>query len=290
MLKSDFIPTNMAKKTNSRASGLIAAKKKKTNTAWKTTRGEAQKCRWHLEPPLRDHFDRDHWWKSASKPWAEIPIIAAMWEVLRRHPNVERCLSADTDWKSHLEIFLGTHALKSWPKLSRSQQQEWREALVDLPPQHGFDPRPVYSVTQQSVDIQSGAPAQAVIAEDKKLEKLSRRKPQVRQILEQAKRIREVTIARMAVEHHQTGRILIAVNPDISDIDDVMTAVKACIKHHQHKVRHGTERRHAWLQAISDFENDVLCTGAKQILDAMIFTRYRRILNRWTWPLKIQGD
>ncbi len=45
-------------------------------------RREAKHFLWHLQDA---RFDHAHWWNGNNK----VPIEAAIWEIIRRHPNAE---------------------------------------------------------------------------------------------------------------------------------------------------------------------------------------------------------
>jgi hypothetical protein len=116
---------------------------------------------WHFH---REGFDHAPWWSGKSK--MDIPRIAAIWEVIRRSPEVEKCHRPGHVPRTEFEHFVREHGSKSWVSLNRKERDDLDEALSELPPQHGFDPRPVYSITLESVDQKSGAPLQAALCVD----------------------------------------------------------------------------------------------------------------------------
>ena len=257
---------------------------------------------WHLIPPWRDRFEHCHWWPpdpQRTEEWKKVPFIAAAWEVFRRHPAAKVLHDLDCCPDSRFEAFIQSHGLGAWPNLAdrcighdavtekerqcvgRSIRREWREAMVELPAQRGFDPRPVYSVTAQSVDLESGISPEAALVLDPELAKtddFSRSK------LENARHAQEAEIARLAVEHYQAGRILIAIEPDTANLDDACNALVACYKQHRVPAEHGRGRPKDWLGVIGGFEKGELKRLSAQIRDDQRFVRYRRIVNGWSWP------
>src|ERR1700722_7176799 len=78
---------------------------------------EARKFLWHLQTNWRDKFDHDLWWNETdSKATQE----AAMWEVLRRHPQTEILLRSTklSPAATDTERFLSLYGTQSWQTLS----------------------------------------------------------------------------------------------------------------------------------------------------------------------------
>lgn len=227
---------------------------------------------WHLKC---DGFNRGHWWKGS----AGVSRLAAMWEVIRRHPNARAICDSSPPYPDELHWFIAEHTLKAWPQLRPADQRDWRSALALLPPQRGIDPRPVYSVTAQSIDTKNGAPAHAALAAD---ERLRRRKDRLsRSILETAEQLREQEIARLAIEHHRAGRVLVAINPD-TDFSGAAEALEVACSRYR-KADHGRGRVADWLNVIKEFEESEAKRTAKQTTDKTLFLRYRNVISGTSW-------
>lgn len=186
-------------------------------------------------------------------------------------------------WPQITKQFAKKHGLKLTPdehaKLQKKFCDDWREALSDLPPQRGFDPRPVYSVTLQSVDLESGSNPMAALTLDGKLRKQARKDPNAAGILDTAETVREREIARLAIEHHKAGRVIIAVQPDVANVDDALKALLRSYQQHRRKIKSGKGRWVDWLDVIREFEQDEL----KGLKGDQVAARYRRIISGFKW-------
>jgi hypothetical protein len=105
---------------------------------WKESRHEARRFLWHLS---KKRFSHQHWW---GKEHAKQTPEAALWESMRRHPDVEcirrhparRCiddlrrLSKDgADNPSNLAWYVGCRASRCWPELREEEKMEFSERL-----------------------------------------------------------------------------------------------------------------------------------------------------------------
>jgi hypothetical protein len=210
---------------------------------------------WHLRWPGFEHL---HWWSG------EPDIVAAWWEIVRRHPKALGVRAASTVWApdTQLKAILAARGLDAWPSLKHDQQW-WREAIQDLPPQTGFDPRiGVYSVTSQSIDIRTGANPNALV------------NPQAR----------EAEIAQLSVEHHRAGRVLIAIEPNVGNIEEAEETVLRCCREYWAKVERGRGRPADWLKNVRVFEEEEIQRNAKkQKRNKDLFKSYREAIDRVLW-------
>lgn len=238
---------------------------------------------WHLRPPWRSCFSHDHWWKANDGP----SRIAALWEVVRRHPHSKGLLQrfgVNAEPNDELEWFIADSAQKSWQALTDGERVDWRNALAHLPPQRGFDPRPVFSVTAQSVDVKDGAPPAAAVTLDTKLmQQAQTGDAEARRFMEGAEQAREAEIARLAVEHHRAGRILLAIEPDVANFEQAIEALTACYAQHHVKADHGRGRVLDWLTVIREFEDAELHPKEDHIRDKTLFLRYHKIIGGVSW-------
>lgn len=254
------------------------------STAHKARKSKSDRFLWHLRPPYDRDFDHQHWWPLPGKKPDEVPIFAAAWEVLRRHPKVPRLLPEDAWFPSAFASFVGNHALRSWPQLTDQEQWDWLESLEGLPPQHGLDLRPLNCLTTQATNPRYGCHVQAILTLDQSLKQRAESDPLAKQLLASAVEAKEAAIARLAVEHDRAGRILIAIHKDVADIDSAAAAFKACLQLLRTKCRHGTERHTGWLRLIREFEQHEIGLQPKHKRDSQLFAKYRRMLSRWQWP------
>ena len=231
---------------------------------------------WHLRAPYNVegselYFDRYHWWKNDSTmECAE----SATYELLRRHPSVEEIHRTQQPYKDKntdcLQGFLQCSGLKSWPALLDSEKQWFFDVLRERYPSKGRDLTPrVVSITSQSVDLTQGINPRAALAI---LPKLS---DEDRQTAEEA-RLDE--IRRLAGEHHQAGRILIAISPNFGAYKDAFDLLKKCfLQHRQKPPIIGRGRPENWLPIIARFEEGEDELTATTIRNADLFRRYRKL-------------
>jgi hypothetical protein len=124
--------------------------KKATPSKRSQERQEAEKFLWHMCQSWRKKFSHDAWWKqNPTKPDAE----AVVWEMLRRHPRTESLLNKEglNTFSSELEFFMAFYGNLSWPMLSKKPKRvrsQWTETLRELPPQHGFSPPSLHSLSE----------------------------------------------------------------------------------------------------------------------------------------------
>jgi hypothetical protein len=85
-------------------------------------RRQSEEFLWHLTYPWANSFSHDHWWSGDAK---SVEPIAAIWEIVRRHPITEWCLiGAEVNWEfdgkpgewAPDEAFLVAHVAPYWQK------------------------------------------------------------------------------------------------------------------------------------------------------------------------------
>jgi hypothetical protein len=268
---------------------------------------------WHLRSPFVKRFHYTHWWPEDA---SDVPIEAALWEMLRRHPEavqlarfsrakakLGRAQNSPNEAKRQralqlfnlvscgelgfFEWFIVDHWSKSWQELSLpkkgepgqpprpGERREWLDALVKIPPQRGFDPRPLYSITAQSVDWKRGANPNAALIAD----------------------VQEQEIARLSIEHHRAGRVVVAVDPYVSNVKAAGVAFGRLLKAHRDPetkpADHGKERIANWLAVIREFENaETEWKTEEKRSDRyhQLAVRYRRIVGSLDWPSRRTSD
>ena len=150
--------------------------KRKTISSKENSQTMRARYTWHLRPPFNGEFDHSHWWENET----QIDPVAALYELARRHPQIgqlllklQRCklvwtrISSSTRWRGEKRISnqaikdLGEEpeaifclceiGLKSWPKLSWSNQEFWEMSAKKM---KGLDCRDdlekCNSITQQA--------------------------------------------------------------------------------------------------------------------------------------------
>lgn len=258
--------------------------KKKTGKAKKRGRsnprsGDATQIMsflWHLEAPYKDectewHFDRKHWWKHHP---SLVCIESATYELLRRHPAVEEIHRTQRPYQEEntdcLQGFLQCNGLKSWEALSDSDRQWFCEVLQVRYPSKGRDLTPgVFSVTAQSVDLTLGINPSAALTLVPDLPAKDR---------ETAEEARLVEVSRLAGEHHQAGRVLIAISPNFGSIEEGLRLLETCFRQHWQKPEKvGRSRFQDWLSIIAEFEEGEDESTIKMNRNADLFRRYREI-------------
>lgn len=270
---------------------------------------------WHLREPFvgpdSEHnpqlFDHSAWWEDSGN---EVTRVAALWEVFRRHPRTLKLLNGRLEAANSLEPvndldwFLCDHALSSWVNLARRSgsgheregvgrrqkrlEGEWIKALQELPPQKGFDGRPCVSVTLKALDTGSGANPNAALVLDRGLHRKAKTDPESQSILEMATEVHAREVGRLAEEQHREGRIIIAIAPDISNLDDAMKLFQKCYRAHWKAGKKGKGRMEDWFAVIRKFEAEELdATEAKTRRDPQLFARFRRVIGKVEWPMPV---
>lgn len=255
------------------------AKPKKQN--WEALR---ELYTWHLRPPFDKEFDCSHWWTGL--PDSKIEPIAALYELVRRHPIV--------GWAQELpdKSIFGLRTpiawalivgLKPWPRLSALKQHGWRLCAGNL---KGLDFRDAsercFSIER---DVLSHMGLKRLFAQKRKYNRMTcgkachlvekdmvRDPPHAKDI--------EAAIARRAVEAHRRGYVLLAVAPDLAagKAESLLSE-----EYHEHLKSHHlakTARRvrwRDWLPLISAFEDAELKQGGGK--SSQSFARYRRVVD-----------
>jgi len=279
---------------------------------------------WHLRPPFNGEFDHSHWWENET----QIDPVAALYELARRHPQIGQLLLKfkGASWYGHEfphplvgaaekrilnqaikdlgeepeAIFcLCEIGLKSWPKLSWSNQEFWEMSAKKM---KGLDCRDdlekCNSITQQAqsdillkrarslnlgksaflFDVGAGRNNKSVAPADPQafakgmylLAKHTQQNPITPAEMEAA-------IARRAVVAHHEGHLLISVAPDLT-LDEAKTLLEREYRNHL-KLRPEVKQRarwQDWLPLIAAFENEEARPGGKK---SQAFVKYRRALD-----------
>jgi hypothetical protein len=217
------------------------------------------------------YFDRSHWWKNDS---SLVCLESGTYELLRRHPSVEEIHRTQQPYKDEntdcLQGFLQCSGLKSWPALPDSEKQWFFDVLRERYPGNGRDlTQRVFSITSQSVDLTQGIDPSAALAIVPKLSAEDRKTADEARLNE---------IRRLAGEHHQEGRILIAISPNFGSLEDALDLFEKCFLQHRKKPAEiGRSRFKDWLPIIAEFEEGEDKLTATTIRNADLFRRYKDI-------------
>jgi hypothetical protein len=264
-------------------------------------RREAEQYLWHMAPKWCNKFDHEHWWEKDSK---EATQEAAVWEVLRRHPQTENLITEKVplyQTSLQLEFSLKFKGLFSWPKMAEGEslyfsQKHWAESLSELPPQWGV---PRYGVFE--IDV----------IENEEIKELGKRywdtyrpsrshKRSDFNALRRARKIWDDSIGSRgsyggganfdAFNSLTLGRVLVGFDPRRPGIEKlVQRTIREIIKSAKRKgdgaERVGKSYWRDWLIIIAEFEKAEMTRIAKQKRDDQLYVRYRRIigLNK-PWP------
>ena len=234
---------------------------------------------WHFSHP---RFDHKAWWKEAE---ASIPIQAAVWEIMRRHPDTENLGKRLTFFSSDVQTFLATCYHLAWPSLAESEQRVWRRALSELPPRHGL----IESIAGDVSVI--GRPNDPEFAELQTLAKQFYEADETGcpkldyAALKRAKRIWETIYSDAAFESVCLGQVLIGFDPSRPDAEKrAVKKVQEVVKLWRAHLKTGTGgKAHIaqWLDIIERFERQEQQRGRNK-RDDQVFARYRRTINNFT--------
>lgn len=264
-------------------------------------RRESLKFLWHLYPPYLEKYDHTHWWKKDS-PTQD----AAMWEVLRRHPQAEKLLSHDQSLNSNLlefEANIQCFGHLSWPEAIQSHikfAKYWGKSLLALPPQWGV-------VKQGMFDVD--------LIQDHELKELGRRFNDSLQRYQSPEKIDHDAIRRAYQIWNATrvidrmkvpvlnsnvsafnalfnGYVLVGFDPTKPGIAEMVEKTVRGIIHdvkHRNDIGNTTRKSYweAWLVVIAQFEDAELSrlrTKKKVIRNDQLFARYRRSYKNRPWP------
>jgi len=203
---------------------------------------------WYWREPFTNResrwfFDRDYWWVPKSG-WPLINRFSATFEVLRRHPLVGEIFTAEpadtlssppNGERRKLAYCLWCIGRASWAKLEPSDRDWFQEVLRSEYPQKGQDiTAAIHNITAEATDPTMSNP---------------------RAVLEQYVRLAE--IARLAIEHDQQGRLILAVDIRVPNRGKAEKALVRFFKQQWKKpLKSGRTAQVTWLQTISDFEKD----------------------------------
>jgi hypothetical protein len=228
---------------------------------------EAEHYLWHLDDPC---FDHEHWWKGKEN---KIPIVAVVWEIIRRHPNAARVHEKrNLAEMNFLGISIRAHGFCSWPKLTLKQKSDIQKRIwKHLPSQHGYVVPPVTVLNDMR-------PLMRYLKSEKGGKKLmALQEPYLN------RRLCDETLS-----SHRSGQIIVAIDPGAQSWR-VIESVKAAVENWRGKVKMptgGKARNDQRLVVITNFEKEELSRKlSKTNRNADLFTRYRRIIGSFNPPL-----
>jgi len=226
---------------------------------------KAQTFLWHFQPSSLTPYSHDHWWK---KPDAPVSLDAAVWELMRRHPDAKAArakMHGDALLKP-LVAFVGCHCFKAWSELGKPLQRAFvRRLWKEYPARHGFIAPPVTVLNDHR-------PFQNYY---RQLETAG----QKTRLAESAKRL-ALHVSKAAIESHLAGLILIAVDPNAppARIANGVASAVADWLNGQKPVNIGKARIGQWLDVVSKFEIAESSRQKKQIRNDQLFALYRRAI------------
>ena len=268
-------------------------------------RREALKFLWHMRPPYLEKYDHAHWWTKTRSTQD-----AAMWEVLRRHPQAEKLLSHDQSLNSNLldfEDHIQRFGHLSWPDAIQSHikfAKYWGKSLSALPPEWGV-------VKQAMFDVD--------LIIDRKLQKLGKRYNDSLQRYQTPHKIDHGALKsayQIWNETHESdkmrvpvlnsnasvfnalfsGCVLVGFDPRKPGIAEIVEKrVRGIINEAKRSNDVGNTARksywEAWLLVIAQFEDSEiprllsrLQPGQIPIRNNQLFARYRRLYENRPWP------
>jgi hypothetical protein len=229
---------------------------------WKETRDTARRFLWHVS---NKRFNHQHWW--VQQP-AETTPEAAMWEAMRRHPDVQRIMRRRYHrypggsrafferacrflsrngvgaplWT--LPEYVGSHARKPWPQLSKAEKMDFAERLKAVSPRYRtFCTPPGVLLTEDML-----------LGQD---------------------------IGDLLRQQHLP--IVVDLNADPAT---VVRWVEQMVKEHRKGLKPPDRRRahvSEWLGVIRLFEKEEMERQPKQRRNDKAFARYRRVIQE-SWP------
>jgi hypothetical protein len=263
-------------------------------------RQESLKFLWHLCPPYLEKYDHSHWWRKTT-PTQD----AAMWEVLRRHPQAEKLLSHDQSLKANLleyEVHIQRFGHLSWPEAVQSHNKfakYWGKSLMALPPQWGV-------VKQGMFDVD--------LIQDHELKELGRKFNESLQRSQSPEKIDHDAIRRAYQIWNATsqtnvpvlnsnagvfnvlfnGGVLVGFDPTKPGVVEMITKkVRGIVNEVIDNEKSGNVPMKSfwqdWLDQIFEFEHAVLSrlqmpdSKKRQIRNDKVFTPYRRIFKNRPW-------
>jgi hypothetical protein len=275
------------------------------NSIYAERRRESLEFLWHLHPPYLEKYDHTHWWRK-DRPTQD----AAMWEVLRRHPQAEKLLSHDQSLNSNLlefEAHIQRFGHLSWPEAIQSHikfAKYWGKSLLALPPQWGV-------VKQGMFDVD--------LIQDHELKELGRRFNDSLQRYQSPEKIDHDAIRRAyqiwnatrvtdrmkvpvlnsnvsAFNELFNGNVLVGFDPTKPGIVEMVEkTVRRIVDEIKSIEKGGSFARKsywvAWLDVIAQFEDSEIPRLLSHlpprkipIRDDQLFARYRRSYKNRPWP------
>jgi hypothetical protein len=270
---------------------------------------------WHLRDP---DFDCSHWWKRKdSTDYSEIAPLAALYEVVRRHPKVPgipyppipvpAAFDPDNRYKIASDLyemfpppesfrFLSRFARRSWLKLTRDQRERWKSSIGKM---KSFDERSNESL---SCNLTCATYLALLRAQEEIERETTASMPPEYSGLGlwgwasfPSQPEWEKAIADEAVKAHRQGRVLIAIESHLA-ADKAVAAMKKAYLAHSYvdssPVTRPRSRWKQWLDIIVAFENSVADEPAPAKANSQLFVRYRRVIDGIVFPerFKSAGD
>jgi hypothetical protein len=284
---------------------------------------------WHVLPPVKGKFDSTHWWVGKSTPEPH----AALYELARRHPEVYLALLrrdsdrvaeykeeydrlnqskvpleamvllmgmvnafADSGGYSKAVAFLVLFGLKSWPKLSETEQDQWKFSAGFI---KGVDCRPegerCYSLQETLVRAAQLSPlvkalgALAGPQQGMAREALGPRGPRPKNHEMKLSTGAAITgdmesfIAQEAIRAYRSGHILIASSPDLG-YDEAERLLVKTFRNSQQLLSGPAQKKRArfedWLPLIAGVEPSDPAVAVR----SAAFNHYRRAIDGLQFP------
>jgi len=255
-------------------------------------RKESQRYLWHLKSPWLREFDHQPWWGNREN---QVTEEAAMWEVLRRHPQTEKLLTLEGPlhplYSDH-ERFLAEYGRQTWSTLTNrfyDFNKKWRKSLSSVHAQWGvaaFGYSEIVTITDPELAMLGKKFKENFFSQKFGNEVDADPYERARKIWNLIERLNEATVNtcssnRDAFEVLSSGGVLIGFNPNKPGIAErVQIEVRRLIKEKsgsKEAENAGKSYFRSWLAIIAQFEKSELNRPRMTIRDDQLFARYRRI-------------
>ncbi len=242
----------------------------------KRARREAARFLWHLQDA---RFDHEHWWSGKEEG---VRVEAAVWEIIRRHPNAERVyqkrnltglnrlgifLKAVKDWRHRTP-----RGFFSWSKLTAPERNNFKKRIWEhLPSQHGYVVPPV-------TVLNDFRPLMRHLKSKRSSKKfMALQEPHL------CHRLCDETVLA-----HRSGQIIVAIDPG-AQYWRIEKSLKSAVADWRGEVKPPAgekDRTGQRLKIIASFERKKLDgTFSKNSSEAQLLTRYRRTIANFPLPL-----